>query len=191
MFPAGHPVSLLPGFAALAGKTSRFEFSKYVYVPQSTADDREYVKADAASAAARAAELLGTLNPAQELAFHSRIFSEEGELRHVPMLDLAGPFGPTPLEGVAKLMREFAVEKFSVYLSGRSSHVYGHTLLSQDELYRFFAKALLLNLPDAPAIVDSRWIGHRLLAGYGSLRWSLNTPQYKKYPEHIGTYPAA
>jgi hypothetical protein len=33
-------------------------------------------------------------------------------------------------------------------------------------------RLLLLNLPEKPCLVDTRWVGHRLIGGYAALRWS-------------------
>jgi hypothetical protein len=166
-----------------------YEFSKYVYVPQSTKDEREIARIPSANAAAALEPLLAGLNPLQELALHSRI-SCGGAYRHVPMLDLAERFSEAHLQALRGLMAEFEVGEFAVYHSGRSAHVYGLALLSDDRLRQFFARALLLNLPGKEPLVDSRWIGHRLYAGYGSLRWSCNTKQYLNWPKTIGVFKA-
>ena len=50
------------------------------------------------------------------------------------------------------------------------------------EWIKFMGSLLLLNIPGKIKIVDSRWVGHRLLGGYASLRWSNNTRQYKRFP---------
>jgi hypothetical protein len=45
---------------------------------------------------------------------------------------------------------------------------------------------LLLNKPSGFKLIDERWVGHRIMAGYSALRWSCNTKQYKKMPTQIG-----
>lgn len=182
-----HPVELLDRFSLLAGAPFHYEFSKYVYVPQSTKDEREYARVPSVGAAQAMEPLLASLNPIQELALHSRI-EVNGERLHFPMLDLAERFSEDHLQALRGLMAEFEVGEFAVYHSGRSAHVYGLALLSDERLRQFFARALLLNLPGKDPVVDSRWIGHRLYAGYGSLRWSCNTKQYLAWPKSIGIF---
>ncbi|MGZ3695654.1 MAG: primase 1D-like protein [Bdellovibrionota bacterium] len=184
-----HPSSLLPRLSLLGGVAFEFEFSKYVYIPQSTRDDREYIRVKGVEAFAQQASLLGALNPDQELALHSRIFLASG-VKHIPMLDLAGKFSDLHRDSIAALMKEFTIKEFAVFDSGRSAHVYGIGLLSAERQIQFFARALLLNLPGKPDLVDSRWIGHRIYAGYGSLRWSCNTKQYLSTPKAIGLFSA-
>ena len=127
------------------------------------------------------------LRPNQELALHSRVIKGKEEF-HIPMLDLINEFESSIVERVNILFKEFNIPGFAVYATGRSAHIYGLGLIHSDELVKFFGRALLLNLPDQNAIVDSRWIGHRLYAGFGSLRWSKNTPQYFQYPKEIVRY---
>lgn len=182
-----HPSGLLERISKLVGEPFEFEFSKYVYVPQSTRDDREYIRAQATEAAALYERVHASLGAAQEVALHSRIFKGSEEL-HIPMLDLAEEFSDNHLRAIRALMAEFGVKEFAVYHSGRSAHVYGLGLLSPPELMKFFGHALLLNLPGAAPLVDSRWIGHRVYAGYGSLRWSCNTKQYLSPPKAIGLF---
>ncbi|MGE3262342.1 MAG: hypothetical protein AB7K68_11230 [Bacteriovoracia bacterium] len=182
-----HPAELLERLNRLMKGPFDYEFSKYVYVPQSTKDDREYLRVPSLEAAGKVDSLLGSLKAHQELALHSRLF-RGSEVLHIPMLDLDQAFSDTHLAALNDLMREFGVSEFAVYNSGRSAHVYGLGLLSAERLNQFFARALLLNLPGKKPIVDARWIGHRLYAGYGSLRWSCNTKQYLGAPKAIGIF---
>lgn len=186
-----HPVELLDQFCQLTGKGARFsfEFSKYVYVPQSTEDDREYLELTPGEVRAQLDELLAGLKPNQELAMHSRIFLGT-QAQHFPMLDLAAQFSEAHLPPLRTLMLEFGIKEFAAYHSGRSAHIYGLGLLSDEALRKFFARALLLNFPGQEPLVDARWIGHRLYAGYGSLRWSCNTKQYLSWPKTIGIFRA-
>jgi len=69
--------------------------------------------------------------------------------------------------------------------SGRSLHGYGLRLLTYVEWVSFMGTLLLLNLPNRNQIVDPRWVGHRLRAGYGALRWSFNTSHYLGFPRMV------
>jgi hypothetical protein len=183
----GHPIGLLDHFGQKWPNSLVYEFSKYVYIPQSVNDDREYHLVEGAGAQPKVMRLMKELNPKQELAIHSKV-SVNGEEKHIPMLDLLSEFQPGMIASISSLMKSMGIKEFEVYLSGRSAHVYGLTLISSSGLMRFFASALLLNLPDQNPIVDSRWIGHRMLAGYGSLRWSFNTKQYLGYPKLLDRF---
>lgn len=183
----GHPAEILIRVSALVGRPCDFEFSKYVYVPQSTKDERELVRLPADRALAAVPALLESLNERQELALHSRV-SASGVVLHIPMLDLIGPFCPAMVDPLRSLMGEFSVPEFWVYDTGRSAHVYGLGLLPDERLVKFFARSLLLNLPGREPIVDARWIGHRIYAECGSLRWSCNTKQYLQGPVKSGSF---
>ena len=76
--------------------------------------------------------------------------------------------------------------EFAIFDSGRSFHAYGNRLLSTEEWIQFMGSLLLLNEPGKNKLIDTRWIGHRLMAGYSSLRWSCNTRWYKRFPTFIG-----
>jgi hypothetical protein len=132
--------------------------------------------------------LLGGLGPGQDLALHSKLRLTGGARAHIPMLDLQGEFREAWVDPIRALLTGFGVERFAVYATGRSAHVYGLSPIAEADLVPYFARALLLNLPEEEPIVDVRWIGHRLEAGYGSLRWSCNGPRYLRKPELAGVY---
>jgi hypothetical protein len=184
-----HPVGLIERINRLQPEPFEYEFSKYIYVPQSTKDDREYLRLPSAQALNKYEELLLGLKEKQELALHSRIFNGS-ECLHFPMLDLAEEFSDLHVKAISSLMCEFNIPQFAAYHSGRSAHIYGLGLLTGEKMIQFLARALLLNLPGKETIVDSRWIGHRIYAGYGSLRWSCNTKQYLSAPKAIGLFSA-
>jgi hypothetical protein len=50
------------------------------------------------------------------------------------------------------------------------------------------AFALLQNPPLEAEVVDTRWVAHRLLAGYGTLRWTANQPRYLKEPRVVNEF---
>ncbi|WFX95302.1 hypothetical protein [Citrobacter braakii] len=168
-------------------RNARLEFSKYKYIPQSYYDERivftlPIVDLNKSSLF----DLLMDLEDDEELALHSTVF-DIGSAFHMPLIDFGGKdsrlFEPT--------LKEFCSYwglEFQAYSSGRSYHAYGNRLLSQNEWISFMGSLLLLNMPGSSKIIDDRWVGHRILAGYSSLRWSKNTSKYKKYPTHIGYF---
>lgn len=64
-------------------------------------------------------------------------------------------------------------------------HAYGSGLISNKEWVQVMGALLLANLPNEKSIIDSRWIGHRLIGGVASLRWSANSDAYLKAPSLI------
>lgn len=182
-----HPSELLDFYREAAGPTLHFEFSKYVYRPRSLVDEREYFTLPAAQARHAFSALVSGLGPEEDLAFHSSLRLSNNTL-HIPMLDLAAAAEETNVGAIGQVMHEFGIKEFALYKTGRSAHVYGLGTLSSAELLRFFGRALLLNLPGQAPVVDARWIGHRVMSGYGSLRWSCNGPQYLQAPELLGRY---
>ena len=79
------------------------------------------------------------------------------------------------------------LSNFQVYTSGNSFHGYGNILLSE-HLWKEFTIGMLLlnytreNLP-TNIIVDTRWVAHRILSGFASLRWSNNAEGPKVLPQ--------
>ena len=166
--------------------SSSFTFSKYTYLPQSFIDERNvftvnswYLNDE------NLMNIINSLGQGEELAFHSQIF-DFGKQYHLPLID----FGNVD-RGImdSSVLRDLASHwnlSFNIYNSGRSYHAYGNRLVSNDEWLKFMGSLLLLNKPSGFKLIDERWVGHRIMAGYSALRWSLNTSQYKKIPELVG-----
>lgn len=160
-------------------------FSKYKYKPQSYEDERivfnfplQYLDKSSLF------DMLIDLDDGEELALHSEII-DFNSTYHFPLIDFGGKDNKLFESTFIKFCNYWNIE-FQVYSSGRSYHGYGNRLLSKDEWIKFMGSLLLLNNPGSTKIIDDRWVGHRILAGYSSLRWSRNTAQYKKYPTHLG-----
>lgn len=73
--------------------------------------------------------------------------------------------------------------------SGRSFHGYGATLVTATEWRQLMGRLLLANKPNLLPLIDPRWVGHRLIAGYSALRWSCNTSQYIQPPQLVSVTP--
>ena len=72
------------------------------------------------------------------------------------------------------------------FSSGHSFHAYSTKLLTHKEWLSFMGSLLLVNSVDAQnSIIDTRWIGHRIMSGYGSLRWSNNSGKYLQIPKRF------
>ena len=138
--------------AALASLISSpraiFEFSFYRYVPDTPADERRVVHvAGGIGGMERCLALLDDILPGEELAMHSKVLVD-GAAFHIPMIDLAcSEPGSCGMERLRKF-------------------------IPADQIHPFWGRALLANPVDGPPVVDARWIGHRMVSGYGSLRLS-------------------
>ena len=177
-----HPANLL---STLVNCVKAFEFGIYRYKPQVVEDSRKTVCVDSSSLGAFFPAVLKALAADEELAIHSRVYvRSEASVKvfHLPMIDFRWVnlerSGHTILDRVS----DFLGERAEVFFSGRSYHLYGLRLLDYAQWVRFMGRLLLLNPPGGPEVVDSRWVGHRLLAGYGALRWSWNSAQYRGMP---------
>lgn len=98
------------------------------------------------------------------------------------MLDLACQSADDfSIERLRLFLPASVLSKAAIFRSGSSFHFYSTELLTGSEWIRFLGLALLANPVNAPAIVDPRWVGHRLAGGFGGLRITDN----KTNPMHI------
>jgi len=177
-------LSLYQHWNCLSSSAS-INFSRYRYKPHSFKDEREsfYISINELDKSS-IFDLLVNLEDDQELALSSTIY-DLGSEYHFPLIDFGGKDSKL-LESTFIDFCSYWDMEFQVYSSGRSFHAYGNKILTSSEWIKFMGSLLLLNIPGASKIIDDRWVGHRILAGYSSLRWSKNTSQYKKYPTYIG-----
>lgn len=107
----------------------------------------------------------------------SRVRTRNG-IFHIPLLDLDIPTDEIPYDLVFPYIKEVSqllgVSSGAVVNSGRSYHLWGLELMTNDEWHDFMHRALLLDR------IDRRWVGHRLLDGQANLRVS---PKWGKMPE--------
>ncbi|KQA15673.1 primase 1D-like protein [Vibrio cholerae] len=180
-----HPVTWVAQILA-PWQNGQVEMSRYQYVPQSFNDYRSTFFIPVSHINENSLlEMLITLEPDYELAMHSKVLIGS-EHYHIPMIDF-GSKGSSPAasETIKELCRYWNMT-FSIYESGRSFHAYGDRLLTQEQWLQFMGSLLLLNKPSGYKLIDERWVGHRIMAGYSALRWSKNTSHYKRFPTHCG-----
>lgn len=122
--------------------------------------------------------------PGFELALNSDFIMVDGQICHLTMIDMATA-AQAHLDKLQSLIGDYLNQKIYWYESGRSFHGYGTRFLSPKEWYEFMGLLLLVNQPHHGPIVDPRWIGHRLISGYASLRWTRNTNYYIKSPSEL------
>lgn len=182
-----HPIQLTVLYERLAkerlsSNSFRFEFSKYVYIPQAISEKRDVFESPTGSVQEIFEREKNRLGANEEIAFHSRILGT-GSILHIPFFDMGCAKIEPHLDNLREAFGDFGVNHFSVFHSGRSFHIYGHSLLDDEKtLIRFIGRLLLLNLPNQERVIDERWVGHRLMAGYLTLRWTNNNPHYKSTP---------
>jgi hypothetical protein len=185
---ASHPSTLLETFLHQRTDIREVELSAYKYVPHTVQDERIVYRIPATEIALGFNKLRAQLPPDADIAFHSRVYVRVGhsiEIRHLPLIDLQGSFLDPIRTGVQQISRELGWEHTATYFSGRSHHVYGLSLLTVEQWIWFMGRCLLLNAPEKSDVVDARWIGHRIMAGYGALRWTTNHPRYLAEPQLV------
>ncbi len=172
--------------SGLVSDSVSLTFSKYYYHPQTFEDSRKaFTLPSWQLNDNNMIDILSSLLIGEELAFHSQIF-DFGVTYHLPLIDFGKVDRGIIDSSVLRDLAEHWNMSFNIYNSGRSYHAYGNRLLNHDDWLRFMGSLLLLNKPSGFKLIDERWVGHRIMAGYSALRWSCNTKQYKKIPTHIG-----
>jgi hypothetical protein len=179
-----HPYGLLEKYAELIGKGCSFEFARYRYVKGQIKDERKIIKIEYNEIKENIFELfIKEKNLGIEWALQSRVYDNENNIKHIPMIDLSGKVTENEMYEIAIALKDLEIYKIAIYESGKSYHVYGiDKLLHENEFYKFCGRILLLNKPGAHQIIDARWVGHRILAGYFSLRWTNSAKNYFRHP---------
>lgn len=178
-----HPIVVVDNILNRYGDSVEFEFSRYSYSPQTIKDEREIFNVSGKDiSVSYIADLIQNLGSNTELAFHSRI-KIGSEIKHIPMIDLSAVSAARAHKGLFNVLPERFLTDLILFDSGRSFHVYSLSLIEENYFGEFLGRLLLSNKPGEPLLVDARWVGHRLIAGYMSLRWSCNSESYLQYPK--------
>ena len=182
-----HPILVVGKLRDILDTDFVLTFSQYKYEPQSPFDER-YPFSISARSVNRCwlnRELAG-LRSGWDLAWHSTIRTSKGRTLHVPMIDFTAPCLMGDEMGLIRRMLDRRVTSgLLLFSSGRSFHGYSTKLLRPKEWREFMGRLLLLNVPNRPPLIDARWVGHRIMAEYGSLRWSANSPHYLQIPRLV------
>ncbi|MBX9849848.1 MAG: hypothetical protein K2X64_11185 [Rhodocyclaceae bacterium] len=180
-----HPFHFLSSL--IDGSASNFHLSKYVYVNDSLFDEREllYIGSDDFSESWVNATIK-SLASNQELAMHSNV-QIRGRTWHIPMIDfsLHEEIASSAIDRLKAFLPRPVIRDMAFFSSGRSFHAYSTTLLSPKEWVDFIGRLLLVNPRDGNPIIDTRWVGHRLIGGFSALRWSNNSGLYLREPEKV------
>ena len=180
--PYWHVRSVLMMQPAIAELT----LSYYRYVPQTVEDQRVQIRVprDDFFSETHMTTLLADAGQHHEVALHSVVTLQSGAQRHIPMVDMSTT-AKAQLGKLAAFVDPAQFGELVWFNSGRSFHGYGTKLLSNEQWIRLMGALLLSNQKDLKPIVDPRWIGHRLLAGYSALRWTKNTDFYLGHPSRL------
>lgn len=165
-----------------------FHFSKYIYIPNSIDDKRKHfiIKGNEFTKERIESEI-ASLDKGEELAFHSTIEINR-KTYHFPFIDFSISIDDWNFDrDFIRLKRTIPkAHEIILFNSGRSLHGYSLKLLTQKEWIDFMGRLLLVDLANTSyKIIDSRWIGHRLMGRYSSLRWSNNSGKYLTEPFRI------
>ncbi len=181
MIGSDHPVEFL--YPLLGKEDALFTLSKYIYTADSLLDERErMVISGKELTRTKVEQLIDSLRPDQELALHSEVVIGRRHF-HIPMIDFSTATLPNDLfERMLRYLPKSIILNMAMYKSGRSFHAYSTTLLGKKDWYSFMGRLLLINQVGCAQIVDTRWVGHRLIGGFGSLRWSNNSGQHLGLP---------
>jgi len=164
-----------------------FHLSKYKYVADSLFDEREFISVRATELTESWLEsAINSLDPEYELALHSKVLIRN-RTYHIPMIDfsISGSFTTEAVNRMRYFLPKNVMLNMEIYDSGRSFHAYSTTLIQPKKWIEFMGRLLLINSRKDQHIVDTRWVGHRLIGGFSSLRWSNNTNQYLGLPRRI------
>ena len=163
MINADHPFFFLKQL--FGRKKAVFEFSRYIYKPDSLFDEREYLSVPSSELTLNwMLDAFKSLNGEQELALHSKVVIA-GRTYHIPMIDFSTPeLTAKHISRVRAFLPKKIFSSCAYFRSGRSFHAYANQLLKPKDWLEFMGRLLLINGPDARQVVDSRWVGHRLIS---------------------------
>jgi hypothetical protein len=182
-----NPIHDVVNYAVRAFPGCLLEFGIYRYIPQAIDDERRIEKVLADNAVDWLSDVSSTLGDGEEVALHSRVHLREpnSPTLHLGMVD----FRTDDLHVVdwarAEILGGLNRPGSFLVKSGRSFHLYVLRPLTESEGIKFMGRLLLLNSPDGKEVIDGRWVGHRLLAGYGSLRLTKRSDMYLMEPSVV------
>lgn len=114
-------------------------------------------------------------NQAVTISSLTKAYSEakKSQEYHIPMLDFSVKKSPCNkrlmIDALRRSIESKTIPEGVLLETDKSYHYYGRTLLNTNEWAQFMAYALLMQ-PKGRHLIDCRWIGWRLRAGFGMLR---------------------
>jgi hypothetical protein len=104
-------------------------------------------------------------SPEKNFAINSKVRTENGDIRHMQLLDFHIPINDLSLPHVRKTLYLLKINDGYILNSGESYHFIGTKLMNDLEQVEFLANALLFS-----PIIDRAWIAHQLIEKSSSLR---------------------
>ena len=188
MIPKSHPYWHVRSIVEANPHVATLSMSYYSYSPQTVSDLRS--KWDLPSGqfldSQQMESIIDDTPEGHELAMHSIVMFDNGECRHLVMVDMSTS-AKAHLEKLRAYLDDQFFQRLAWFKSGRSFHGYGEDFLLKEDWIKFMGLLLLANKPRVEPTVDPRWIGHRLLAGYSALRWTKNTAHYLAVPTRMAS----
>lgn len=181
-----HPYWFIASLVHQNPAISALTFSNYQYIPQSILDERHIfsVSREQFLSTPTMENIIAATPVGRELAFHSKVWLNSNVEAHIPMVDMSTT-ARAQLDKLQALVEHTGFGQFTWFSSGRSFHGYGGRLLNNEYWIKLMGALLLSNQKGMMPLVDPRWIGHRLLAGYSALRWTKNTSYYVASPAYL------
>lgn len=136
----------------------------------------------------------GWKKPLEEyfIGVNSKVLLKNGTYAHIPMIDFSSRI-TGGLDEVKTALKRLGEDEGYIYNSGRSEnsfHYYGAKVLKPRDWQIFCGECLLLNLDwMGIKITDDRYVGHRVVDGFGCLRISTNSKK-PNYPRLVAHYKA-
>lgn len=183
MIPSSHPYWHVRSIVERRPDVVAVPASYYTYQPQTVADTRTdfLIPIEEFLDPAQMKRRMELTPAGQEMAVNSDFRLTSEERVHLVMVDMSTS-AKAHLEKLRAFLGDNVFHRIAWFESGRSFHGYGESLLNERDWVKFMGLLLLANQPRLEPTVDPRWIGHRLLAGYSSLRWTKNTTHYRGVP---------
>lgn len=176
-----HPIDFIESLVAVDSHIVKAQISVYRYHPESLFDDRTTYSIAVEQLRAKYETLSVQLGENEDIAFHSLITIGDKRRefkRHLALVDFVTA-DITRAEATAEiLIAELSSPPCALVYSGRSYHLYLGVQLTPLSWTSFMGRLLLLNPRNGPAVIDARWVGHRLMGGYSALRWSAKHSPY-------------
>lgn len=113
----------------------------------------------------------------QLVSLSSRVWTKEGTLRNLMMMDFGIPASVAHSEEAVLAAQDALGLHGLLVLSGNSYHLYGNLLTDWPDLVQVLARCSLLS-----PIVDARWVAHQIMDGRAALRLSTNLERQESPP---------
>lgn len=168
-----HPAFYVQEFLKQDTHVRETELGIYTYVPRTINKPHEIHVTTPEELTDSFVTLQNSLQPGQEIAFHSRLRLETPEgmqWMHMPIVDFSTHSKGEAIDFCIRTQKYLKVSSNLLVNSGNSFHAYFPTFISNEAWEEF-----LWHCYNENGAVDTRWVPYQSIARYSSLRWSANT----------------